>query len=78
MVLKHLFDRPSTVEELCDRIKVMPLGYEKGSQPATPERVGKALWYVSRKLEEVTRFRIVLHERLEFFGVAGLIRGPRE
>jgi hypothetical protein len=36
VVLKRLFERPSTMQELCDHIRVMPpLGPCKGAQPAT-------------------------------------------
>ena len=44
VVLKRLFEQPSTMEELCEHIKVMPpLGPYKGSQPANEGNVGARL-----------------------------------
>jgi hypothetical protein len=63
VVLKRLFEQPSTMEELCAHIKVMPpLGPYKGAQPATEESVGKALRYIAARTERVTKYRLVLSE----------------
>jgi hypothetical protein len=61
VVLKRLFEQPSTMEELCAHIKVMPpLGLDKGSQPATEKTVSQALRYIAHRTERVTRYRLVL------------------
>ena len=61
VVLIRLFERPSTMEEPCDHIKVMPpLGPHKGGQPADENTVGKALAYIAHRTERVTRYRLVL------------------
>jgi hypothetical protein len=63
VVMKRLFERPSTMAELCAHIKVMPpLGPYKGAQPATEDSVGKALAYISKRTERVTKYRLVLDE----------------
>jgi hypothetical protein len=36
----------------------------KGGQPATEETVGKALWYIAKRTEPVTRYRLILSARL--------------
>ena len=60
---KRLFEQPSTMEEPCAHIKVMPpLGPYKGGQPATEETVGKALWHIAKRTERVTRYRLILSE----------------
>ena len=51
---KRLFEQPSTMQELCDHIKVMPaLGPYKGTrfQPTTEDSVGKALSYIAAATE---------------------------
>ncbi len=63
VVMKRLFERPSTMDELCRHIKVMPpLGAHKGSQPATEETVGKALEFIGRRMARVTKYRLVLSD----------------
>ena len=63
VVLKRLFERPSTMEELCEHIKVMPpLGPYKGSQPANEGNVSAALRYIAARAAEVTKYRLVLSE----------------
>jgi hypothetical protein len=63
VVLKRLLERPSTMAELCDHIKVMPpLGPYKGAQPADEDSVGKALRYIAARTERVTKYRLVLSE----------------
>jgi hypothetical protein len=62
-VLKRLFEQPSTMEELCEHIKVMPpLGPYKGSQPATEGNVGAALIYIGKRAVRVSQYRLVLSE----------------
>lgn len=61
--MKRLFEQPSTMEELCEHIKVMPpLGPYKGAQPATEDSVGKALRYIAARTAKVTKYRLVLSE----------------
>ena len=63
MALKRLFEQPSTMQELCDHIKVMPaLGPYKGTQPTTEDSVGKALSYIAARTERVTKYRLVLSD----------------
>ena len=63
VVMKRLFERPSTMDELCRHIKVMPpLGPHKGGQPATEDTVGKALEFIGRRLKRVTNYRLVLSD----------------
>ena len=63
VVLKRLFEQPSTMEELCAHIKVMPpLGPYKGAQPATEDSIGKALRYIAARTAHVTKYRLVLSE----------------
>jgi hypothetical protein len=63
VVLKRLFEQPSTIEELCAHIKVMPpLGPYKGSQPANTANVSAALIYIGKRAARVTKYRLVLSE----------------
>ena len=63
VVLKRLFEQPSTMQELCEHIKVMPpLGPYKGAQPATEDSVGKALRYIAARTAKVTKYRLVLSD----------------
>ena len=63
VVLKRLFEQPSTMDELCDHIRVMPpLGPYKRAQPATEDSVGKALLYIAARTEHCTKYRLVLSD----------------
>jgi hypothetical protein len=63
VVMKRLFEQPSTMQELCDHIKVMPpLGPYKGAQPADEDSVGKALRYIAARTKRVTKYRLVLSD----------------
>ena len=63
LVAQSLFEQPSTMEELCAHIKVMPpLGPYKGAQPATEDSVSKALRYIAARTAKVTKYRLVLSE----------------
>jgi hypothetical protein len=64
LLLKALFDGPGTFEELAVRIGTMPpSGPNRHFVPATTERLQAAMWYVHRRLEEVSHFRVVLDDQ---------------
>jgi hypothetical protein len=59
VVMKHLFEQPATIEELCERIGDMPERGHRGGQPANAGNVGQALEFIGRRMKRVTRYRLV-------------------
>jgi hypothetical protein len=60
LLIKALFEGPATLLELANRIGTLPpSGPNRNYVSATPERLETPMWWVGRRTEEVTIFRVV-------------------